>query len=173
MQELREDEFKDLLDEERQNAEFVTETVLETDFEIWFRRLCDQYPWTYSALSGVGWIDSNEMLELYKEQIMDRFGPLPQRRALLRTIQLRWMAKDIGFEKVVLKSGKMICYFVSRQDSPIIKVQILEGLIFVKQSGWEKCTRKMAVCMSFVNQLHWSGHSNLSKNTDAGKVPTS
>lgn len=38
--------------------------------------------------------------------------------APVETIKLRWIAKDIGFEKVILKSGKMIGAFVSRQDSP-------------------------------------------------------
>ncbi|MEO0404443.1 MAG: TRCF domain-containing protein, partial [Bacteroidota bacterium] len=121
MQELREDEFKDLLDEEQNKTqEYVTETVLETDFEI---LIPDDYVTSISEriqlYRELDEIQSNDELAIYREQLEDRFGALPsQTESLLRTIQLRWMAKDIGFEKVVLKSGKMIGYFVSRQDSP-------------------------------------------------------
>ncbi|MGB0423301.1 MAG: TRCF domain-containing protein, partial [Flavobacteriales bacterium] len=121
MQELREDEFKDLLDEEQNKTqEFVTETVLETDFEI---LIPDDYVSSISEriqlYRELDEIQSDNALEVFRVQMEDRFGPIPEEcLALLQTIQLRWMAKDIGFEKVILKSSKMICYFVSRQDSP-------------------------------------------------------
>jgi transcription-repair coupling factor (superfamily II helicase) len=64
-------------------------------------------------------MSSDEELSNFKEHLADRFGPLPpQTEDLLRTIHLRETAKQVGFEKVILKSGKMIGYFVSRQDSP-------------------------------------------------------
>jgi transcription-repair coupling factor (superfamily II helicase) len=33
-------------------------------------------------------------------------------------MRLRWLARDIGLEKLVLKSEKMIGYFITKQDSP-------------------------------------------------------
>jgi len=121
MQELREDEFKDLLDEEQNKTqEFVTETVLETDFEI---LIPDEYVSSISEriqlYRELDEIQSDNALKVFRLQLEDRFGPIPdETESLLQTIQLRWMAKEIGFEKVVLKSSKMIGYFVSRQDSP-------------------------------------------------------
>ena len=37
---------------------------------------------------------------------------------LIKSIELRWMAKKIGFEKLVIKSNKMLGYFVAKQTSP-------------------------------------------------------
>ena len=180
MQELREDEFKDLLDEEQSKTqEFVTETVLETDFEI---LIPDDYVTSISEriqlYRELDEIDSNEMLELYKEQMMDRFGPLPQQtEALLRTIQLRWMAKDIGFEKVVLKSGKMICYFVSRQDSPYYQSPKFSRVLdFVKYNPrlGKMYEKNGGLRLSFV-EISSIGQAIqiFQKIRDAGKVPTS
>jgi transcription-repair coupling factor (superfamily II helicase) len=64
-------------------------------------------------------LDKDEALEIFKLNLIDRFGPIPhQVNALLETMRLRWMAREIGMEKLVLKSGKMIGYFVTKQDSP-------------------------------------------------------
>ena len=64
-------------------------------------------------------LDNDESLEQFRSQLIDRFGPIPPAAgALLETMRLRWMAREIGMEKLVLKSGKMIGYFVTKQDSP-------------------------------------------------------
>ena len=49
----------------------------------------------------------------------DRFGPIPDvANELVHSIRLRWLASSIGFEKLIIKSGKMIGYFISKPDSP-------------------------------------------------------
>ncbi|MDP4952476.1 MAG: helicase-related protein, partial [Flavobacteriales bacterium] len=121
MQELKEEEFKDLYDDAQlKTQEFVSDTVLETDFEI---LIPDEYVDSISEriqlYRELDDINTKAELNAYRERLIDRFGELPQESEdLLETIELRWMAKDIGFEKVILKSEKMICSFVSRQDSP-------------------------------------------------------
>jgi transcription-repair coupling factor (superfamily II helicase) len=58
-------------------------------------------------------------LEQFKANLEDRFGPIPDVvHELIKSIELRWMAREIGFEKLVIKANKMIGYFVSQQDSP-------------------------------------------------------
>jgi transcription-repair coupling factor (superfamily II helicase) len=37
--------------------------------------------------------------------------------ALLNSIKIKWIATQFGIEKLVMKQGKMICYFVSDQQS--------------------------------------------------------
>jgi len=49
----------------------------------------------------------------------DRFGPLPtETEELLLTMRLRWVARILGMEKVILKAGKLIAAFVSEEKSP-------------------------------------------------------
>lgn len=119
LQELRESEFQDLFDQEKERV-FVKDCVIETDLEI---MIPDDYVNNvtermslYKALSTV---EEERDLETFEQKLIDRFGPLPKETTtLLDTIRLRWMAKDLGFEKIVLKQGKLICYFITRQESP-------------------------------------------------------
>lgn len=121
MRELKQEEFSDLYDEElRDSGDYVAETVFETDLEM---LIPDDYVTSiseriqlYRALD-----DANEASELdvFRKELLDRFGPIPQETEdLLASIRLRRMANEIGFEKLILKSGKMIGYFVSDQSSP-------------------------------------------------------
>jgi len=119
--ELKQEHFKDLYEDEMKKSQnYVRETALETDFEILFP---DEYISSiterialYKELDD---IRTEEELNAYKQRLIDRFGELPPPAvALVDTMRLRWLANEIGFEKLVLKSGKMIGYFISKQDSP-------------------------------------------------------
>jgi transcription-repair coupling factor (superfamily II helicase) len=58
-------------------------------------------------------------LEKFHQKLTDRFGPLPAATTeLIETLRLRWLAKDIGFEKIVLKNHVLYGYFISKKDSP-------------------------------------------------------
>jgi len=63
-------------------------------------------------------VDSEEALHVFTERLIDRFGPIPPpTQALINVLRLRWMAKSLGFEKIVLKREKMVCHFISQSDS--------------------------------------------------------
>lgn len=120
VRELKENEFKELYhDESEKDGEYVSDCVLETDFEI---LIPDGYVTDirerlsiYRELDNMG---SESELAAYRESLVDRFGTIPQQtEALLDAIRLRWMAKEIGFEKLTLKGGKMIGFFVSNPNS--------------------------------------------------------
>jgi transcription-repair coupling factor (superfamily II helicase) len=42
---------------------------------------------------------------------------MPPRAIALMNIRIKWIATQVGIEKLVLKQGKMIGYFVSDQQS--------------------------------------------------------
>jgi transcription-repair coupling factor (superfamily II helicase) len=44
-------------------------------------------------------------------------GLPPRAIALMNSIRIKWIATQVGIEKLVLKQGKMIGYFVSDQQS--------------------------------------------------------
>ncbi len=118
IQELQETEFKDLyLGED--SALVAKDCALETDFEI---LIPDDYI-----------VDTTERLQIYRElddlktegelqdyqeKLTDRFGPVPQpTRDLFEAIRLRWLAQQIGWEKLTLKGGKLIAHFAASEDS--------------------------------------------------------
>lgn len=122
IQELKRDEFKDLYQEDgaADEIEFVTDCILETDLELLI-------PDTYinnvtERLMIYQQLDHSKNkadLDKFRAGLEDRFGPVPAVvDQLIHSVELRWIAKEIGFEKLVIKSKKMIGYFVSQQDSP-------------------------------------------------------
>ena len=99
---------------------FVEECVLETDLELlipddYVNQVAERLM-LYQQLDSA---KDQATLDKYKAGLEDRFGPIPAVvEELIKSIELRWLAKSIGFEKLVIKSNKMIGYFVSKKDSP-------------------------------------------------------
>ena len=77
------------------------------------------------------------MLFRSENKLIDRFGPLPkQATALLNSIKIKWIATQLGIEKLIMKQGKMICYFVSDQQSTYYNSpQFAKVLQFVQKNG--------------------------------------
>jgi transcription-repair coupling factor (superfamily II helicase) len=134
--ELKQEHFKELYEEEIQRSQsFVKETTLETDFEI---LIPDEYVSSISErialYKELDDINSEEGMETFTQQLTDRFGEIPAPTiALIETMRLRWLAREIGFEKLVLKSGKMIGYFISQENSPFYQSEKFSHILeFIK-----------------------------------------
>ena len=119
--ELKENEFKDLYPEENnlETKEYVKDLQIDTDFELLFS---DEYinnvTERLSLYNELGNVKNEEELIIFQNKLIDRFGPLPPRaNALMNSIRIKWIATRIGIEKLVMKQGKMIGYFVSDQQS--------------------------------------------------------
>ena len=118
IEELKENEFKELFKD--QKVEFVKETVIETDLEILLPdTYVNQVEERLSLYKELNDIEDENILNQFESSLIDRFGPIPAATAeLIDSMRLRWVAKKIGLEKVVVKSNKMIGYFVSNSESP-------------------------------------------------------
>lgn len=117
IEELRESEFKELFKDSNNDSlnTPVKECVLETDMEI---RIPDDYVNNVSErlalYQELDNLENETDLPEFEQQLIDRFGPIPEVvTALLDSMRLRWIAQQIGFEKLVLKSEKMIGYFIA------------------------------------------------------------
>lgn len=120
--ELKEKEFKDLYDDvdgDRKERVFVKEVVIDTDFSLLFP---DDYVNNiterlnlYTKLNEIK--DETELLKFQKE-LEDRFGELPEEvDDLFNSVRIKWIAINIGLERVVMKQGRFIGYFISDQQS--------------------------------------------------------
>lgn len=144
MDELKEEEFKDLYDDrntETMGAHFVKDCVLETDFEL---RITEDYinnvSERLSIYQDLDNLETKEEIENYKQQLIDRFGPLPRVvKELLRSFELRWLAQEIGFEKLVIKQGSMIGYFVSNPQSRYYESPMFTQVLKYVQSNPKDC----------------------------------
>jgi len=117
--ELRENNLT--LEEVQQNEKhtFVRDCVIETDLEL---LLPDYYIASsserYALYKELNDLSANEELTAFKQKLTDRFGEFPpQAEELLQSIVLRRQAQKIGFEKLVLKQGRLTAYFLSNPQS--------------------------------------------------------
>jgi transcription-repair coupling factor (superfamily II helicase) len=47
-----------------------------------------------------------------ESELIDRFGNLPPEAVnLLKSVELKWIASEIGFDKIVVKNGVFLGYF--------------------------------------------------------------
>lgn len=141
--ELKETEFKDLFTTDKPR-QFVRECVFESDMEI---LIPNDYVTTsaerirlYSELDNLSGEDG---LAAFTEELIDRFGPIPkQTNALFDTIRLRWLARDLGFEKLVLKNKMLTAYFVSDQQSAYYQSPTFTAILKFVQANPDLCRMK-------------------------------
>ncbi|MGG8495869.1 transcription-repair coupling factor [Tenacibaculum sp. TC6] len=145
IEELKENEFKDLYNsEEKGPKEYVKEVQIDTDFEILFP---DDYVNSvserlvlYNKLSEVA---TEEELQVFESEIIDRFGEYPTQVAdLLDSVRIKWLAKALGLEKVVLKQKRMIGYFVSDQQSNFYQTEAFTKMLQYVQKNPKSCVMK-------------------------------
>jgi transcription-repair coupling factor (superfamily II helicase) len=133
IEELRESEFKELFEERNTDSmlHFVKDCILETDLEI---RIPDDYvnnvSERLSLYQEMDNLKNEEELVQFSAQLVDRFGPLPRQvKELIQSFQLRWLAQELGIEKLVLKSNKMVAYFIANPQSKFYETPIFTSII--------------------------------------------
>ena len=113
--ELKENEFREVFSGSGESAERenqVEECQLETDLELMipsdYVSNIEERLQLYKELDN---IETEAQLQAFAGKIEDRFGPLPDpAKGLLKVVRLRRKAQSIGFEKLILKTEKMIGY---------------------------------------------------------------
>ncbi|MBM1105554.1 transcription-repair coupling factor [Aurantibacter crassamenti] len=144
--ELKENEFKELYNEVEGHQEkvFVKETQIDTDFQL-------QFPDDYinniterlNLYTELNKIKDDTGLRNYENQLIDRFGELPsEAEDLLNSVRIKWIANSIGLEKIVLKKGKLIGYFISDQQSEFYQSAAFTKVLHFAQSNPKKCKLK-------------------------------
>ena len=68
--------------------------------------------------------------------LTDRFGRIPQEVTnLFNVVKIRNLGMRLGFEKIIVKNGMCICWFVSQQNSPYFKSEVFEKILATVSSG--------------------------------------
>ncbi|KFF07260.1 transcription-repair coupling factor [Flavobacterium reichenbachii] len=146
IEELKENEFKDLYPEENdiETKEYVKDLQIDTDFELLFS---DEYinnvTERLSLYNELGSVKNEAELVIFQNKLIDRFGPMPPRaNALMNSIRIKWIATAVGIEKLVMKKGKMIGYFVSDQQSDYYQSKRFQKMIKFVTTHSNLCTMK-------------------------------
>lgn len=135
--ELKNDEFQDLYQEQMEEGEnltgedFVDDCTIESDLQMYF-------PDTYVPGSSermilyreLDSIQTDKDLEDYRKRMEDRFGPMPpEGEELLQVVLLRRLGRKLGCEKLILKQHQMQMQFVGNEESVYYKSKFFTSIL--------------------------------------------
>ena len=73
---------------------------------------------------------SDSEIETVKSRLEDRFGPIPEElAALLMIVRIRHRGEKLGFEKIIIKNGIMILFFINNPMSQYYKSPVFQSVI--------------------------------------------
>ncbi|RQO31641.1 transcription-repair coupling factor [Taibaiella sp. KBW10] len=159
IQELKSTDFKDVFAAELdRKKEFVTDCTIDTDLEILI-------PETYvasiterlSLYTQLDDLDATEDLKAFEDMLIDRFGPMPaQVSELFTVVRCRKMAKELGFEKLIIKNKVMRLYFINNPDSPYYESETFHKIMDYIQRGTNQAKMKQigTVFLLVVQNIH-------------------
>jgi transcription-repair coupling factor (superfamily II helicase) len=143
--ELKENEFKDLYPRDTNKPkEFVKEVTIDTDFEILFP---DDYINSITErlvlYNKLGTLQKEEELQVFETEIIDRFGEIPTEVSdLLDSVRIKWLAKELGLEKIILKQKRMLGYFVANQQSDFYQTEAFSKMLQYVKHNSKSCVMK-------------------------------
>ncbi|WP_298484915.1 transcription-repair coupling factor [uncultured Maribacter sp.] len=144
--ELKENEFKDLYEEVEgaQEKIYVKETQIDSDFELLFP---DDYinniTERLTLYTNLNTLKEEEELVKFEKELVDRFGELPTPAVdLLNSVRIKWIANQIGLEKIVMKQKKLIGYFIADQQSDFYQSPVFTGVLQFVQANSKVCKMK-------------------------------
>ena len=143
IQELKEDEFKDLFKDEPERP-FVRFTQIDTDLELY---IPDDYVTNiterYNLYTELSQIDDEEQLKAFESSLKDRFGPVPLPvKTMLNVLRLQWVAKKLGFEKLSFKKGVVRGYFIPDKQSAFFDSVMFSKILHFAQMHPRLCNLK-------------------------------
>lgn len=75
-------------------------------------------------------VDKDSGLKTIEKRMTDRFGPIPEEtKRLFDIVKIRHLGEKLGFEKIIIKNGIMIAFFISNPMSSYYKSKTFSGIM--------------------------------------------
>ncbi len=119
------------IDVRGERSAFVTECTIETDQPA---LIPDEYisitAEKIRIYRDIDSMSSDKEIDNYAKRLEDRFGALPEElQNLFLVVKIRNRGAALGFEKVIIKNGIMIAFFVANQMSGYYKSSVFEKVL--------------------------------------------
>lgn len=145
--ELKNNEFKDLFPKDKMeetSEKSASKCAIESDLQLLI-------PDTYVSSSAqrlylykqLDESHSEEEIESLRKEFTDRFGAMPHEvKELFYTKKLRKVAVNLGFEKIILKGGKLLGHFISNNEDQYYQSRQFMQIIEYATKNPRKCRLK-------------------------------
>ena len=135
-----EDEFEHLFANEEDRKKLFKsnkEVNIDTDLELllpdYYISNTEERLNLYQRLADI--VDKNTLIH-FANELEDRFGKLPQEAInLLKSVELKWFAAEIGFEKIVMKKEVFLGYFLSNPQDKFYQSEKFRNIISYLQQN--------------------------------------
>ena len=143
IEELKQEKFQELFSQEKENY-FIKDCQIDTDLEILI-------PETYvsnieerlNIYKELNSIKKQKDLTIFHKNLEDRFGIIPNSVSdLISSMKLKWIAKELGFERLLLKNGEMRTYFTTKSDSPYFESETFGLILEYLKQNFTTCEMK-------------------------------
>ncbi|MBO4263265.1 MAG: transcription-repair coupling factor [Bacteroidales bacterium] len=75
-------------------------------------------------------MSSEKETALFASHLQDRFGTLPVELVnLINVVNIRNLGSSLGFEKIIVKNGMCIAFFIANQMSPYFQSELFAGIL--------------------------------------------
>ena len=126
---------------QKEDRTWVSDTVIESDLELLFP--ADYIPNSSERISLYRELDNMEKesdIIAFMSRLKDRFGNIPTvGMELIRIVTLRKLGRELGFEKINLKQGKMFLYFISDERSQYFQSNAFGAVLNYMQENPRSC----------------------------------
>lgn len=131
VEELKNNEFKNLFKDKDEKNYFIKDVIIDTDFEILFpNQFVSQVNERLKLYNKLSQLKDENELEKFRDELKDKYGNIPKESEnLLKSVKLKWIAQKLGFEKIVIKREKMLCYFISDNSNSYFDSDVFKNII--------------------------------------------
>ncbi len=144
IEELKENEFATLYEDDTIEKVYLKDTQIDTDFELLFPdNYINNITERLNLYTELNTIKDENVLQEYEKRLIDRFGTLPEQAVdLMNSVRIKWIATSIGIEKIIMKKSKLIGYFISDQESSFYQSPTFSKVLQFVQQNPDKCKMK-------------------------------
>ena len=140
VEELKQEKFNDLFSDSKEKY-FIKDCQIDTDLEILIQDTyisnVEERLNIYKELIS---IKEKKELETFQKNLEDRFGVIPKSvEDLISSIKLKWDAKELGFERLLLKNGEMRAYFTTNKDSLYFESESFNKILNYLKNNFSNC----------------------------------
>ncbi len=145
VRELKQKDLKHLFeDEDQKDEDYVSDCTIDTDSEILiptdYVESIQERLFLYHKLDR---LEKEQDLKRFSQELEDRFGPIPRKvEDLFVALRCRWVAKQLGFEKLILRKKQLRLYFISDPESPYFESEVFKSIMNYIQTKTNKASLK-------------------------------
>jgi transcription-repair coupling factor (superfamily II helicase) len=121
VQELKTNDYKEMFAEQnaKKEIDYVRDVTIDADVEMLIPpAYVAETQERFRLYNELDRVEDEAGIEAFRTRLRDRFGPVPKEvDTLFEGLRLRWVAKKLGLERIILKGGKLRGYFVEDPQS--------------------------------------------------------